>query len=927
MKKTTLALLALISTVSFVKSQPVSYVTAPPFDNSTTQVRAPNGLSTQAYMRGCALVLASELTGITANSTLTSFGYTLNSGSNANVVGNFTLYLENTTDLTYNKGTNFTAAIVPMITAYASTMTIPNSTGATSITINLSTPFVYSGGGIYVAYDWFSLGPFGTLPATYRANSTGLIGGCATAAGTGPAPATLGTTSFRPNFLFGVANSYTNEMEFIGITAPGGVAGSFNLPHTIQAIIKNSSGVTSNNIPVSLNVGGANTFVDTQTITSLASGASTVINFAPFNPGLPGLNTISVTVPSDQNTLNDLGTYTQSVTCNVWAQNPAAVSYTQGSVGFNTGSGIIASTYSNPITSTLTGLRGSVSTNVASVGNNSWGVLLSSTGSILATTNTVAITNTLLGTIATYSFATPQNLTSGSTYYFGFAQPTGTLGYFPMGTYTASNFVPFANYVTTTTLGGIVTPLASSLGYFNIEAIFAPNMTLTAASQSVVCGSVADLTVNSSANYTWNTGPTNTSISVTPTVTTIYSVSASNTLGCLATKDVTVVVDPLPVVAASNSTLICVGETVTLSANGAPTYSWSAGSSPSSSTFTDVPLTTTTYSVEGSNSAGCTNTGVVTVQVVTFSTMILSNSSMTTCLGNSITISATGANSYTWNTGISTSSNSILQINPTVSAVYTLTGADAMGCEDTQIVSVTVDSFTPGITTPTSICNGQQIVLNATGGAPNTYTWSTGMGFTNITVTPTVTTGYSVVATGTNGCPGFAGTTITVNINPTVTAVSNRSLQCVNESNSLSAFGATSYSWSSGETTSSISITPAINVPVSYTVTGISAQGCTDSKVLTILVNACTNINEQAKRSAHIQLFPNPFKNLIELNYENVPENTTVKVLNALGQNVLTLENINDNTQINLENQANGLYFITIIQNKKATSQFKVVKQ
>lgn len=80
-----------------------------------------------------------------------------------------------------------------------------------------------------------------------------------------------------------------------------------------------------------------------------------------------------------------------------------------------------------------------------------------------------------------------------------------SVGYFPMGTYTSA-YVPFTSYVTTSTLGGVVTPLASNLGYFGIEAVFAPNMTLSASPQAVICGASANLTVNSSGSYTWSTG-------------------------------------------------------------------------------------------------------------------------------------------------------------------------------------------------------------------------------------------------------------------------------------------------------------------------------------------------------------------------------------------------------------------------------------
>lgn len=922
MKKNYLLLIAFLGIVGATFSQPVSYIEAPPFDNSTTQVRAPNGLSTQAYMRACALVLGTELTGITPNSTLTSFGFTLSAPASANVTGTMAIYLENTTDVTYTKGLTFSTAITPMTLVYNNTITVPGTVGTLSVTVNLSTPFTYTGGGLYVAYDWFSLGPFATTPATYRANSTGLIGGCASAAGTGPAPTTLGSTSFRPCFLFGVANTYTNEVQVQGITAPGSVPSSFNTPHSVLAYVRNASANTLTNIPVTLSIGGANPSVATQTIASLAAGVATTVTFAGLNPQLPGLNTISVTVPSDQNNVNNLATYNQSVTCSEWAINPAGVSYTMGSVGFNTGSGIIASTYSSTIASTLLGVRGAVSTNAPSVGNNSWGVLLNSTGAIVATTNTVAITAGMLGTFNTYSFATTPTLAAGATYYIGFAQPTGTAGYFPMGTYT-SGIVPFTNYVTTGTVGGAVAPLTSNLGYFGIEALFAPNMSLTVTSPSVVCGAAATLTASVAGTYTWSTGPSNTSITVTPTVSTIYTVVASNTLGCVAAQNVTVTVNPLPINANSSATVICIGSPVTLTASGAPIFNWSTGAT--TAVMTDTPTTTGVYTLTGSNAAGCSNSVVVTVGVVTFSTMLVSNSSMTTCLGNSLTLSATGANSYTWNTGAATSTGSILFFTPNASAVYSVTGADPLGCEATETIAIIVNSFTPGITSPTAICIGEQIVLTATGGAPNTYTWSNNSPFQSITMNPTVTTSYSVTAVGNNGCPGYAGTTVTVNPLPNVVAVADRGTMCKGETATLTASGASTYSWSTGAAAASTTISPTINITQYYSVSGKDVNGCSNTGTLAVVVNACTGIGSLAQSQQNIALYPNPNNGIAQLSADSGLEGASLTVYNALGQQVLVKTLETNQEQIDLTGQPAGIYIIAIGRSN-STVTLKLIK-
>jgi len=930
MKKITLCLIAFITLFNLAKAQPVFYYEAPLSDNSTTQVRAPNGTNGAAYMRACALVLASELTNIPVNTTLTSFGFTINSGANVTVPGSFTLYLENTTDVTFNKSLTFSTAIVPMTIAYASTMSLPGSALTNSITVTLSTPFVYTGGGIYVAYDWFSSGPFATTPVTYRSNSTGLVGGCASAASNASAPTTLGSTSFRPCFLFGAANTFTNEIQTIGMEAPGRVAGMFNTPHNIVTLVRNSSNTTKTNIPVTLNVTGANPFVNTQTITSLASGAVTSVTFAAFNPTIAGLNTLSVSLPPDQNNTNNSVTYNQSVTCNEWAMNPANVSYTMGSVGFNTGSGIISVSYSNPVASSLSGIRGAVSTNTPSVGNAVWGVLLSSAGVTLATTNTLTITNAMLGTFQTFTFSTPVNLNAGTNYYIGFAQPANaTLSYFPMGVYNTA-YVPYLNYVTTSTLGGTPAPLTSNLGYFGLEAIFTPSVPIIAPSQTISCGNSAVLSATSTSNYTWSTGPSNTSISVSPIVNTNYSIALNNGL-CAATKIVSVQVTPIAITIASATNQICLGQNLSLSGSGASSYTWLAsnGSSVISSNFTDNPTTNATYTLFAENTNGCSNSAVYNVTVNPLPNISITSNTNIICLGETVTLTALGSSiSYTWNT--MSNNNSIIE-NPTSTSVYTVLGSSNLNCVNIATFAVTVNSYTPGLTsTSNSVCLGAQVTLTATGGAANTYSWSTGATFFSlINVSPSVTTIYTVAAfSQLNNCFGSNSISIQVLQNPTVTASPSRTQMCVGEKNILTATGASTYSWSTTDLTNTVQINPTFPSTTIYSVTGTDNNGCSNSTTLSLRINACTGFDNQiSNNDIKISLFPNPSKNLVTLTVEGISDDIQFAVYNLIGGLIKTAKLDNQQTVIDLESQAPGIYLVQIIQNGKNIKTAKIIKE
>ncbi len=240
MKKILLVFVFIFVTVTFGFSQAILQIEAPLNNGSTTQQRAPNGTAAQVYMRACALVLANELTNLPSGSTISNFGFTLSTGTSGTPVsGNFTVYLQNTADITYLKGTNWASIPTGMTSVFANVMTIPISAGTTSILITLSTPFVYTGGGLYVAYDWYCAGPYtsGTI-ATYLAESAVLNPGCASAASATSAPTVLANTAFRPSFLFQAANTNTNDIQIQGIEANGKVPFILNQAQTVRAMVK-----------------------------------------------------------------------------------------------------------------------------------------------------------------------------------------------------------------------------------------------------------------------------------------------------------------------------------------------------------------------------------------------------------------------------------------------------------------------------------------------------------------------------------------------------------------------------------------------------------------------------------------------------------------------------------------------------------------
>ena len=123
-------------------------------------------------------------------------------------------------------------------------------------------------------------------------------------------------------------------------------------PHVVKARISNLGTTTFTNRPVTLSVTGANSFSNTQTIASLAPGASTIVTFAGYNSTSTGTNTVTVSVPADGNLSNNSLSVSQSV-------NNNAASYQYGStrdggLGFNAGTGEVAAKFTTSGATTIT---------------------------------------------------------------------------------------------------------------------------------------------------------------------------------------------------------------------------------------------------------------------------------------------------------------------------------------------------------------------------------------------------------------------------------------------------------------------------------------------------------------------------------------------------------------------------------------------
>jgi len=433
--------------------------------------------------------------------------------------------------------------------------------------------------------------------------------------------------------------------------------------------------------------------------------------------------------------------------------------------------------------------------------------------------------------------------------------PTCNVENYPI-TNTTSTITPIV-YSPYMKIGGTVvgTPNVSVNSGGTIYPPICPaSITITAASSLICKGSSTTLSANGAISYSWypSTGLSANNVAVVtanPTITTTYTVTGT-VLGETGTTVVTVMVG-LPTVVVTSNSSICPGIGQTLSVTGANSYVWKPSASLTSSTAEIViasPTITTTYTVIGTGSGGCTSMASTNVGVYALPTLSVS-SNVTFCAGMTTVLSASGAVSldYTWSpaASLNTSTGFMVTANPTTSTGYTLAATDANACTNTVTTFVNVNA-TPIADAgfPQEICQGNPASLSASGGG--SYAWSpadylnsdTGA---NVVASPTVfgTYGYTVTVTNINDCSAISTVTVTVVSALTANAGSDQSV-CSGTTAMLVGTGGSAYAWNpamglsttTGNTTIFSIPTPGV---YSYTLTA-SSGFCSSMAGITVTV-------------------------------------------------------------------------------------------
>ncbi|MFN5680707.1 MAG: T9SS type A sorting domain-containing protein [Flavobacteriia bacterium] len=829
--------------------------------NYAVTITAANGCSATTLPTSVAVLSLPTVNAIAGSNTVCSNGITTLTNSTSNGLWSSS----NTAVATVNTSTGIVAGVTPGSADILYTVVGTNGCSATALkpmtVISPTAATVTAAGATTICQ-----GSTVTLTASAASSylwSNGATTQSITVAQSGPynVQTTInGCTATSSNTVVTVVNPPVASISANGLTALC-TGGSVTLTAAPASTYAWSTGATTQSITVSaagsytvsVSSGGCSatsaptvvTLNATPSATISASGATSFCQGGSVTLSAPaatsylwsnGANTQSITVSA-------AGSYSVSVSSNGCSAtssatavsilpSPTAVITNTGSTTFCAGGSVVLNGPTAPTGSTFTyvwRLNGTPITGATAVNYtaNTAGayslVVTNNQGCSTTSGNTTVVVNALPTATITPSGSTTicagSSLTltapAGAAYVWSNGASTQSISVTSAGSYTVT---VNANGCTATSTPTVVT----------VNAL--PTATITAAGSTTLCqGSSVVLTASPATSYLWSTGATSASITVANAGN--YSV-ALTTNGCSATSAVTTVnVTPLPTPSVSviGATTFCQGGSVTLTASNAGAYLWSNGAT----TQTIVVNTPGNYTVQATTNGCAATTAASPVVVNALPTAGITAAGPTTfCQGGSVVLTAAAASSYLWSNGATTQS-----ITVNTSGNYTVQATNANGCSASSAataVSVQAPPAQPQIVVngALALCPGSSVTLSAPTAA--SYLWTNGATTQSIVVSTPGNIGLTVGTAA--GCTASAApVSITALSAPTasITASGSTTL-CAGSSVVLTAAPATSYLWSNGATTQSISVQSA----GSYTVQATS-NGCSATSLPTVVqVNA-----------------------------------------------------------------------------------------
>ncbi len=468
-------------------------------------------------------------------------------------------------------------------------------------------------------------------------------------------------------------------------------------------------------------------------------------------------------------------------------------------------------------------------------------------------------------------------------------------------------------------------------GYVMFGGITSPNYHTPQLEAQNVWQNILHYTANAafgpSLTYQWSNNATTPYI--IPPTSGVYTVTVTSA-GCSATATFNATVNNPPAISVSATlSTVCPGQTTTITATGANTYTWMPGSL-TGGVINVNPATTTTYTVVGSSAAGCSATQTITIQVTSQIPISATASPTTICIAGTSTLTASGATTYTWMPGNLTGTS--VNVSPVTSTTYTVTGSDQAGCSGTTTVSVIV-SPNPTVTATASpsnnICQGDQVTLSGAGAT--TYTWSGGV--TNgVAFSPAATATYTVTGTNAAGC--INNTTITVTVSPNTTPppmniTSNPAVVLIGQNTTYTANipGAISnytINWyrnniflqSTNSPTNFINFTPTSNADSVHA--QIIPTGCfnPDSVKTNYIAPKLNSSVGDIDAPNGFVMYPNPTNDVVYI--DGLQKGDELVITDLVGRTIIREVILSsDKYQINMKPYANGAYHAKFVRGDK----------
>jgi serine protease len=698
---------------------------------------------------------------------------------------------------------------------------------------------------------------------------------------------------------------------------------------------------------------------DTFDISLPAAGQSNVM-FAFINRGHYGqpiyLDNINLFFPSPTVNINPISAVCVNTTVNPLASITGAASYTWqfpgGSPATSTQSNAAVS-YSAPGTYTvlLTGVNGTSSTTVSRTLNvsaipivsvnspticNGSAASFSLSGASSYTFNPGALSGTLINVnpsiTSVYTITGSNGVCSSVTTATAFVNPnpvitannstvcagsvasvtlTGANAYTTQpGNITSSQFTVNPPSTTVYTIVGS-NGLCSSSNHATVTVNPLPVITVNSA--SVCFGGAATLIASGASNYTWSNGSNASSISVSPAISTNYSVTGSS-LNCVSSQTTLVFVNPsFTVSAQTSSNNVCSQVLCNLSATGAGSYSWSTGAIGANVNV--IPTMSSTYIVTGSLGI-CSQTAAVVISVIQTPslnfTVVPGN---TICPGGSATLQVSGNYSnFVW--GQPVVFGTVNVVFPAASANYTINASNPVnGCFTSSVVPVVISDVPSANVSVSNVscfgmCNGSVTAQGVNGVGPFSFTVSPGT-CTTLPCINLCANNYTLQIKDALQCSSTQSFAIASPAVLSLTSIQSGPASCASCNNgSLQAnvSGGTSpytYLWmpNGGNAATALNLSPGC-----YTVSVTDVNLCSTQS--TACVDFVTGLDHLSLNSIDFSIFPNPAETLVTIEYQG--QTFDCLVYNSLGQLVLSKVQVNSSTTLNTEQMAKGVYFVEL---------------